>query len=85
MRLEWQKFNRGVFLVNCLAVILDKKTKKILIGLRRKDPYIKKLTWFFPGGRPAYKSDLEDYLKSEVKKKTNLNIKVKEVIFAKTY
>ncbi|MCX6811779.1 MAG: hypothetical protein NT039_03755, partial [Candidatus Berkelbacteria bacterium] len=47
--------------------------------------YIKKLSWCFPGGRPAYSKDLEFHLISEVKKKTNLKIKVKDGIFAKTY
>jgi len=61
------------------------KTGKILIGRREKDPYVKQLSWCFPGGRPAYKKDLEHYLELEVKKKTNLAIKAKEVVFAKTY
>ncbi|TSC53673.1 MAG: hypothetical protein LiPW39_132 [Parcubacteria group bacterium LiPW_39] len=84
-KINWLKFERGVFLVNCLAVIFDTKNGKIIIGKRENDPYIKKLTWAFPGGRPGYKNDLEDYLKLEVKKKTNLKIKIKNIIFAKTY
>lgn len=84
-KINWSQFKRGVFLVNSLAIILNPKTEKILIGKREKDPYIKKLGWSFPGGRPAYKKDLEEYLKLEVKKKTNLKIKVKNIIFAKTY
>jgi len=84
-RLNWNEFDRGIFLVNLLAIVYDPKTKKILIGRREKDPYVKKLTWSFPGGRPAYKKDLEDYLKSEVKKKTNLNIEIKKIVFVKTY
>lgn len=56
-----------------------------MIGRREKDPYVKQLSWCFPGGRPAYKKDLEHYLELEVKKKTNLAIKAKEVVFAKTY
>lgn len=84
-KINWKEFDRGVFVVNCLAIIIDKKTKKILIGKRKNDPYISKLSWCFPGGRPAYSRDLEFYLQSEVKKKTNLKIKVKDVIFAKTY
>lgn len=84
-KFEWGKFKRGVFLVNCLAIIFNPKSGEILIGKREKDPYIKKLGWGFPGGRPAYKRDLENYLKLEVKKKTNLKIKVKDIIFAKTY
>lgn len=84
-KLNWKEFNRGVFVVVCLAIIIDKKTKKILIGRRENDKYIKQLTWCFPGGRPRYSHELEFYLASEVKKKTNLKIKIKDVIFAKTY
>ena len=72
-------------MVNVLAVIFNPKDGKILIGCRINDPHIKRLTWCFPGGRPAYKKDLEEYLKLEVKKKTSLKIRVKEIVFAKTY
>jgi len=82
-KLNWSEFNRGVFLLNAHAIIL--KDGKILIGRREKDPYIKQLSWSFPGGRPAYDEDLEYYLRLEVKKKTNLDIEPEKVIFAKTY
>lgn len=82
-RLNWDEFDKGIFLVNCLAVVL--KDGKILIGKRENDEYIKNLSWCFPGGRPAYDDELEDYLKLEVKKKTNLDINIKKIIFAKTY
>jgi ADP-ribose pyrophosphatase YjhB (NUDIX family) len=84
-KFDLNEFNKGVFLVNVLVVLYNPKTKMILIGRREKDPYVKKLSWCFPGGRPSYKEDLEYYLKTEVKKKTNLNINIKKLIFAKTY
>ena len=80
----FEKFDRGVFVVNVLGIVHDKKNKKILIGKRKNDPYTKRLNWCFPGGRPAYKKNLEFYLKKEVKKKTSINIKVEKVLFAKT-
>lgn len=83
--MDWNQFDRGVFLVNVLAIIYDPKTKNILIGRRENDQFIEELTWCFPGGRPNYQNDLEEYLKIEVKKKTNLEIEPKKVIFAKTY
>lgn len=43
------------------------------------------MSWSFPGGRPAYEKDIEDYLKIEIKKKTNLEVDIKKLIFAKTY
>jgi len=83
--MNWKKFDRGVFIVNVLGIIFNTKTKKILIGRRHDDPYIKKLTWGFPGGRPAYDKELEDCLKKEIKKKTGLKVKNLGIVFAKTY
>ena len=85
MVMDWQEFDRGVFLVNLLGIVYDPKAKLILIGKREDDTYIRQLSWSFPGGRPAYDKDLEEYLKMEIKKKTNLDIKVKKVVFAKSY
>jgi len=83
--MDWSQFDKGVFLVNVLGIVFNPKTKKILIGKRENDPHIKELSWTFPGGRPAYKSDLEIYLKKEIKTKTGLDINVKKIVFAKTY
>ena len=82
---SWRSLKKGVFLVNLLAIVYNPKNKMVLIGRREKDPYIKRLTWSFPGGRPGYRKDLEAYLKYEVKKKTNLDVDVEKIIFAKTY
>lgn len=83
--MDWNKFDRGIYLVNCLGIIYNPKTKKILIGRRENDPNIKELTWCFPGGRPNYNEELEEGLKRVIKIKTGLNVNVKELIFAKTY
>ena len=73
------------FLLNVLGIVYDPETRKILIGRRENDPYLKKLSWTFPGGRPAYDNDLEYYLKREVKIKTGVDVEVEKIIFAKTY
>jgi len=79
-----KKFGKGLFLVNALAIV--HRGNKILIGKRKlPDPYIKKLTWSFPGGRLYHTKSLEDSLKTEIKKKTNLNVKVKKLIFARVW
>src|SRR3989344_4773012 len=83
--LNWSKFTSGVFLVNVLAIIYDPVAKKVLIGKRENDPHMVNLNWCFPGGMPEYKEDLEYYLKHQVKLKTNLEIAVKKIVFAKTY
>jgi len=83
--MDWNQFDRGVFLVNVLGIIYDSRIKKVLIGKRENDLHIKELSWTFPGGRPSYGEDLEFYLKHEIKKKTGLNVNVKEIVFSKTY
>jgi ADP-ribose pyrophosphatase YjhB (NUDIX family) len=81
--MEWRQFNKGVFLVNVLGIVYNRKTRKILIGRREKDPYVKELTWCFPGGRVDCKLDVEACLKKEIKKKTGVNVEVKSLIFAR--
>ena len=83
--MNWEDFDKGVFLVNVLGIVYNPKTRKIIIGRRENDPYLKNLSWCFPGGRPSYEEDLEFYLKKEIKKKTGLEVDVKNVVFAKTY
>lgn len=80
----YQQFDRGVFVVNVLAIIKNDRGE-VLIGKREKDPFIEKLSWTFPGGRPACEFDLEEYLKIEVKKKTGYDIEVGDILFAKSY
>lgn len=83
--MDWKQLERGIFLVNILGIVYNPKTKKILIGRRENDPYIKKLSWSFPGGMPAYKEELEHYLKHEIKIKTGVDVEIKKIVFAKTY
>jgi ADP-ribose pyrophosphatase YjhB (NUDIX family) len=83
--MDWSKFERGVFLVNLLAVVHDPQTGKILIGKREKDPYIPSLSWGFPGGRPNYSKDLEASLKYEIKIKTGLQVNVEKLLFARLH
>jgi len=83
MKIDWKSFDRGVFLVNCLAIVY--KDGRILIGKRESDEYVKELTWTFPGGRPSYNKTLEESLKEEVLKKTNLRIRIIKLIFARNY
>ena len=68
-----------------LGVIFDPAKRKILLGRRENDPYIKELTWVFPGGSLNYKEDLDAALKKKIKEKTGLDVKNLGAIFAKTY
>ena len=68
-----------------LGIIFNPKTRKILIGRRKNDPYIKELGWCFPGGRPEYGKELETALKTEIKNKTGLDVESLGAVFAKTY
>ncbi|KKU47231.1 MAG: hypothetical protein UX66_C0020G0006 [Parcubacteria group bacterium GW2011_GWF2_46_8] len=75
--MDWAQFEKGVFLVNVLGIVYDSRTRLILIGRRENGS--------FPGGRPAYQEDLDFYLKEQVKTKTDLEVEVKNIVFAKTY
>ena len=77
--------NKAKYFTILLGVIFDTKTRKILIGKRKKDHYITKLTWAFPGGRLDAKGDLEKTLVKKIKQKTGYNVKSLGSIFAKTY
>ena len=73
------------FNVILLGVIFDPAKRKILIGRRENDPYIKELTWVFPGGSLNYEEDLDAALKKKIKEKTGLDVKNLGAIFSKTY
>jgi len=77
--------NFDEFSVILLGVIFDPRKKKILIGKREEDPYIKELTWCFPGGRAIQGEDVDQTLKKSVKAKTGYDIKNLGAIFSKTY
>lgn len=73
------------FKIILLGVVYDTKTKKILIGKRENDPFIKRLSWVFPGGRLNKNEDVEAALKKRIKEKTNLTVENLGSVFSKTY
>ena len=83
--LDWNAFEKGVFLVNTLGIIFDSSKRKILILKRKKDPYIEKLGWCFPGGRPRYKEDLEKSFEKIIHKKTGLKVKSLGPVFSRLF
>jgi ADP-ribose pyrophosphatase YjhB (NUDIX family) len=85
LEMDWSQFEKGIFLVNLLAIIYDPASRMILISKRVNDPNLKELSWVFPGGRPNYKDDLEPNLVNDIKENTDLDVTVKSVVFAKTY
>jgi ADP-ribose pyrophosphatase YjhB (NUDIX family) len=72
------------FEVIVLGIVFDPKIKKILIGKRENDPYIKELTWCFPGGRLEIGEDVDQALKKKMKLKTGYSIKNLGSIFTDT-
>lgn len=68
-----------------LGIIFDSAKRKILIGRRENDPYIKKLTWCFPGGKLTPGEDIDKTLKKKIKKKTGYNVENLGVVFTKAY
>ena len=70
------------FEVIALGIILDTKTKKILIGKREHTPPIKNLDWTFPGGRVNNGEDVDEALKRGIKEKTGFEVENLGALFA---
>ncbi len=73
------------FKVIVLGIVFNPKTRKILIGRRERDPYIKELSWCFPGGDVNVGNEPEDTLKNEIKNKTGLKVENLGAVFSKVY
>lgn len=82
---EKNKREKGAFFPIVLGIVFSTKTRKILIGKRKKDKDIPKLIWSFPGGRPEHGEELEHSIKREVKEETGMDVESLGVVFAKTY
>jgi len=80
-----KELDKGVFVVNLLAVIYDAKTKKFLIVRRENDPYFKELTWCFPGEMPEYGERLGVGIKKIIKKHVGYDVEILGEIFSKVY
>jgi ADP-ribose pyrophosphatase YjhB (NUDIX family) len=77
--------NLHSFNVILLGIIYDPKTKKILLSRRENDPYLKDLSWCFPGGRAIKGEDIDKTLKNTVKTKTGLEVKNLGTVFSRSY
>ncbi len=73
------------FNVIILGIIFDPKTRRVLIGRGKNDPYVPKLTWCFPGGRLSDDGEINKSLKEKIKEQTGLEVKNLGAVFAKTY
>lgn len=82
-KLNLNSLKKGVFLNVTLGIVFDTKKRMILIGRRVNDPYVKKLTWSFPGGIPEYTTDLEKSLERVIFTKTELKVKNLGCVFAR--
>lgn len=82
--MKTQDQNSG-FKVILLGVIFDPSKKQILLGKREKDPFIKELSWCFPGGKLIPGEDPDQKLKKRIKDKTGYSVENLGAIFSKTY
>jgi len=68
-------------LVIGLGIIVSKG--KVLIGQKKeKDPYVKELTWVFPGGK-FNSLDFEGELTSKIKEETGLSVYINQLVHAR--
>lgn len=77
--------NADKFNVVVLGIIYNPETKKILLGRRENDPYIKNLSWCFPSGRVNHGDEIDKTLKNKIKFKTGYEIKNLGAIFSRIY
>lgn len=77
--------NTETFQVILLGVVFDPKTRKFLIGKRKRDTDTPELKWAFPGGRLTSNEELNETLKKKIKEKTGLDVKNLGAVFSKTH
>ena len=75
----------GQYIVRIVGAVFDPKTKKVLLGRRKDDPYIKGLTWCFPGSRTKPGEQLEDCMKRGIKEKTGIEVASLGPIYARMH
>jgi len=80
-----EKTEKEKFLVIVLAIIFDPKKRKILIGRRENDPYVKELSWVFPGGKLTHKETEEQALKRKIKQETDLEVENLGTVFSRVF
>jgi ADP-ribose pyrophosphatase YjhB (NUDIX family) len=85
MEKEKNKKEKECFLVIVLAIIFDPEKRKILIGKRENDPYIKELSWVFPGGRLTPNETEEQTIKRKIKQETGLEVENLGTVFSRIF
>ncbi len=81
---NFKLFKEGEFIVTLVGIILNKKTRRILIGKREGDKLVPELKWSFPGGKLESATNLEEHLLNEIKKKTGLEkVDIKKILLAR--
>lgn len=78
-----EKTEKKNFSVIVLAIIFDTKKRKILIGKRENDPYVKELSWVFPGDFLNHEETEEQAIKRIVKEETGLKVENLGTVFSR--
>jgi len=85
LKCYWDVRGRTKQEVVLAAVGIVEQNGKVLIGTRKgRDPYVKELTWVFPGGR-LESLDFEKDVAREVREETGLTVKVKSLVSARVH
>ena len=84
-KIKIEKQKKGIFTVIVLAIIFDTKNRKILIGKRENDPYVRELSWVFPGGRLSLEETEEQTMKRKVKEETGLKVENLGTVFSRIF
>lgn len=84
-KIKTKKLGEKEFTVVVLAIIFDPRKRKILIGKRENDPYVKELGWVFPGGRLRHKETEEQTIRRKVKEETGLKVENLGTVFSRIF
>ena len=68
-----------------MGIVFDPKTRRILIGKRKNDPYFPQVSWCFPGDSLTNDGEINKTLKEKIKEQTGLIVKNLGAVFSKTY
>jgi len=83
--MEKENTEKNTFSVIVLAVIFDPEKRKILIGKRENDPYVKELSWVFPGGKLINNETEEQTIKRKIKQETGLEVENLGTVFSRVF
>lgn len=74
-----------LFSVVALGIVFNPEKKEVLIERIENDPYVKELSWRFPGGSLKRGENVTESLNKHIKEKTGYDVENLGCIFSRTF